>query len=64
MRLITENDLNDRTDFELAILFGMVAEALGRTRPGTPARRAVITSLQNISLARSALYRQCLTPGF
>jgi hypothetical protein len=39
-------------DAILAILFGMVAEALGRTRPGTPARRAVITSLQNISLAR------------
>jgi hypothetical protein len=64
MRLITENDLNGRTDFELAILFGMVAEALGRTKPGTPARRAIIASLQNISLARSAQHRQCLTPGF
>jgi hypothetical protein len=64
MRLITESELNDRTDFELAILFDMVAEALGRTEPGTPARRAIIASLQNISLARAALHGQCLTPGF
>jgi hypothetical protein len=63
MRLISETDLASRTDLELAILFHMASQALGRTEPGSPARQAVIASLQNISRARRARHRQCRTPG-
>ena len=52
MRLITETELAGRTDAELALLFQMVSQALTAARPGTPARRAVISSLQNISSVR------------
>lgn len=64
MRLITDTDLSSRSDVELAVLFEMVAEALGRTSPGTPARRTVIASLRNISRARAARHRRCRAPGF
>jgi len=63
MRLITDTDLASRTDVELAVLFHMVSQALGRTRPGTPGRQAVIASLQNISRARSVRHRQCRALG-
>ena len=46
MRVITLNELNSRTDLEIAVLFHIASQALGRTTPGTPARRAVISSLQ------------------
>ena len=49
MRLITDTELTNRTDVELAVLFHMVANILGRTRPGTPERGRVIASLRNIS---------------
>ena len=45
MRLITETELAGRADAELAVLFQMVSQALAAARPGTPARRAVISSL-------------------
>jgi hypothetical protein len=63
VRLITDTDLASRTDVELAILFHMVSQALGRTKPGTPGRQTVIASLQNISQARAARHRQCRVPG-
>ena len=64
MRLITDSELASRTDLELALLFHMASQALGRTRPGSPGRQAVIASLQNISRARSVRHRQNRTPGF
>jgi hypothetical protein len=48
----------------LAVLFQMVSNALAHTKPGTPGRRSVIASLQNISQARSSRHRQCKVPGF
>jgi hypothetical protein len=63
MRVITQEELASRTDFELAILFGMAAEELGRAKPGSPARQALIHSLQNISQERAARHRQNRTPG-
>ena len=53
MKVITLNELTTRTDLELAVLFHIASQALGRTAPGTPVRRAVISSLQNISEARA-----------
>ena len=63
MRVITQDELAGRTDFELAILFGLAAEELGRAKPGSPARQALIRSLQNIGLERAARQRQNRTPG-
>jgi hypothetical protein len=63
MRLITDSELANRTDLELAILFQIASEALGRTRPGSPERQAAIASLQNIGRARSPRHRRCRTPG-
>ena len=64
MKLITDTELSSRTDVELAVLFHMAAQALGRTAPGTPARRTVIASLQNIARARVQRHLQCRVPGF
>lgn len=64
MRLITDTELTNRTDVELAVLFHMVANALGQTRPGTPERGRVVASLCNISQARSNRHKQCRVPGF
>ena len=57
MRVITLNDLTSRTDLEIAVLFHMASQALGRTNPGTTERKAVIASLQNISQARGLRHR-------
>lgn len=63
MRLITDNELTSRTDVELAVLFHVVSQALGSTKTGTPARRTVIASLQNISQARAARHYRYTAPG-
>ncbi len=64
MRLITDTELTSRTDVELAVLFHMVSNALAVAKPGSPARRTVIASLQNISRARAVRHKQCTVPGF
>jgi spore maturation protein SpmA len=64
MRLITDTELTKRTDVELAILYQVVANALGHTQPGTPDRGRAIESLQNINKARSNRHNQCTVPGF
>ncbi|MEQ9642051.1 MAG: hypothetical protein RIM84_18655 [Alphaproteobacteria bacterium] len=64
MRLITDNELSRRSDVELAVLFQKVSEGLAGTKPGTPARRTVIASLQNISRARAQRQRRYTVPGF
>jgi hypothetical protein len=63
MRVITLNELTGRTDLEIAVLFHVASQALGCTLPGTPARRAVIASLQNISEARAARHKAGRAPG-
>jgi hypothetical protein len=63
MRVITLNELTGRTDLEIAVLFHVASQALGRTAPGTSARRAVISSLQNISQARAIRHREGRGPG-
>lgn len=63
MNLITDYDLAGRTDVELALLFHMVSQALGHTRPGSPDRDKVIASLQNISRAKALRQAQCRVPG-
>lgn len=63
MRLITDTELAGRTDVELAVLFQTVSEALPGAAPGTPERRTVITSLQNISRERARRQRQSWPPG-
>jgi hypothetical protein len=64
MKLITDFELTGRTDAELAVLFHMASQALAVTIPGSPGRRTVIASLQNISRARTVRHRQCTVPGF
>jgi hypothetical protein len=64
MRLITDTELTSRTDVELAVLFQMAAEALATTIPGSPARNAVVASLQNISRAKAQRYYRRMAPGF
>jgi len=64
MRVITDSDLAARSDAELAVLFHVVSQALGRTEPETPARRTAIASLQTISRARAARHSRCMVPGF
>ena len=63
MRLITRSELANRTDVEIAVLFGVAAKALGWTQPGTPERARVIASLQNINLARAYRHQQHRVPG-
>lgn len=63
MRVVTPHELANRTDLEIAVLFHMASQALGRTMPGTPARQAVIASLQAISHARANRHRQGRAPG-
>ena len=64
MRLISNTELASRTDAELAVLFHMVSNDLGRTKPGTLDRRKVIGSLQNISQARAVRHKRCIVSGF
>jgi hypothetical protein len=63
MRLISDTELTGRTDVELAVLFHMVWQALAAAKPGTPTRRTVIASLQNISKARADRHLRCTIPG-
>ena len=63
MRVITLNDLAGRTDLEIAVLFHIASQSLGCTAPGTTARRAVISSLQNISEARAIRHKAGRAPG-
>ena len=64
MRMISTAELTSRTDVELAVLFHMVSNALAVAKPGSPGRRTVIASLQNISHARAVRHKQYTVPGF
>ena len=54
MRLISNLELQQRSESELSALFRAVSEELVRTSRGSPERRNALGSLENISLARAA----------
>lgn len=53
-RLITRSELTGRTTSELSALFRLAAEALARSRPGSPERRDALASLDNIARERAS----------
>lgn len=63
MRMISNTELTSRTDSELAILFSMVSKQLAVAKAGTPERRKVIASLQNISIAQRQRHQKLAAPG-
>jgi len=59
MKLISNHELQKRSDSELSALFHSVSQNLVRTRKGTPDRRNALASLENIVRVRMAR----MTPG-
>ena len=53
MKLISNHELQKRSESELSILFRKVSEGLVRTSRGSPERRNALASLENISWARA-----------
>ena len=53
MRLISNLELQQRSESELAALFCTVSKGLVRTKRGSPERRNALASLENISRARA-----------
>ena len=58
MKLISNYELQKRSDNELSALFCTVSKGLVRTRRETPERRNALASLENISRARAIRMRQ------
>ena len=54
MRLITSQELSQRTDQELQTLFNTVSKALALAEADTPARRNALATLENIERARAS----------
>ena len=53
MFLLNDTDLNNRSDTELSVLFHMVAKAVNRTKPGSPAHTMATSNIQKIMRART-----------
>jgi hypothetical protein len=53
MRLISNHELQQRSESELSALFRTVSEGLVRTSRGSPERRNALASLENIGRARA-----------
>jgi hypothetical protein len=53
MKLVTNHELQKRSDSELSALFCTVSQGLVRTKRGSPERRNALASLENISRARA-----------
>ena len=53
MKLISNHELENRSESELSALFHTVSEGLVRTRRESPERRNALASLENISRARA-----------
>jgi hypothetical protein len=53
MKLISNHELQQRSESELSALFRAVSEGLVRTRRGSPERRNALASLENIGRARA-----------
>ena len=59
MKLISNHELQRRSESELSALFRTVSEGLVRTRRGTPERRNALASLENIGRARAERMSAC-----
>lgn len=59
MKLISNHELQKRSDSELSALFCTVSKGLVRTERGTAERRNALASLENISRARTARMSGC-----
>ena len=53
MRLITSQELRERTDEELQALFNAVSKSLAITKAKSPERRNALATLENIERARA-----------
>jgi hypothetical protein len=53
MKLVTNHELQKRSDSELSALFCTVSQGLVRTKRESPERRNALASLENISRARA-----------
>jgi len=53
MKLISNHELQKRSESELSILFRKVSEGLVRSSRGSPERRNALASLENISRTRA-----------
>jgi hypothetical protein len=51
---VSNHELQQRSESELAALFCAASEGLVRSERGSPERRNALASLENISLARAA----------
>ncbi len=49
MEVITNHELQKRSNGELATLFNSVAKSLPKTAQSSPARRAALATLENIA---------------
>jgi hypothetical protein len=54
MKLLSNYELQKRSENELSALFCTVSKGLVHTKRGSPERRNALASLENISLARAA----------
>jgi hypothetical protein len=63
MKLISNHELDQRSESELSELFRAVSEELVRSRRGSPERRNALASLENISLERAHRVSRPLTEG-
>ncbi|MGA2607204.1 MAG: hypothetical protein ABSH01_07070 [Terriglobia bacterium] len=59
MKLISNHELQKRSESELSALFCTVSKGLVRTVRGSPERRNALASLENISRARVARMLAC-----
>jgi hypothetical protein len=59
MKLISNHELQKRSQSELSALFCTVSKGLVRTRRGSPERRNALASLENISRERAARMLAC-----
>jgi hypothetical protein len=59
MKLISNHELQQRSESELSALFRKVSEGLVRTRRGSPERRNALASLENISRLRAKRMSIC-----
>lgn len=53
MKLISNYELQRRTESELSAMFRQVSQGLARTKRHTPERRNALATLENISRARA-----------
>ena len=60
VKLISNHELQQRSESELSELFRALSEGLVRTTRGSPERRNALASLENLSLARAERMSTCV----